>query len=433
MKKAWVTAVVGVGVLLQGYAQVEERAEMAFSELESGTAMAAIEESVSVKDMVDDFLGRKGWDEGENSKSDGSSFIVATGTGIIKAPRGHHDFIGARQIAFDKAVANAKSSMLRFLSSEVETKMSNAMQQGAFPSPDTPPEKLTIWEKALLLVHVELDEKLKEKGIAPETPEADEILEGVLNEETFKQTVSSTSQSYMAGYQAYKTFESSPKGKQGRMGVVLLWSPKLNEMASAIGTGQSVPVGKPSRSLREQVRVDKKVLLSTFGVQQTRDENGNYWLLATGQAGVKSDSAMSEDMAEEQARLIAEAYIRSFAGENAKRSSDLDRAESTKELITGAEVYTSEDASKKSFETASKRMKIQGMKKLRGWQIKHPLTGQEVVGVVVAWSPLSAQSAVATTQTMKDARSDKKPKSISTTKENNFDGSGGFGGDEDDF
>jgi hypothetical protein len=182
----------------------------------------------------------------------------------------------------------------------------------------------------------------------------------------------------------------------------------------------------------EQVRVDKKVLLSTFGVQQTRDENGNYWLLASGQAGVKSDSAMSEDMAEEQARSIAEAYIRSFAGENAKRSSDLDRVESTKELITGAEVYNSEIAVKKSFEAASKKMKIRGMQKLKRWQTTHPLTGQKVVGVVVAWSPLSAQRAASTSQTMKDAAKNKTPKNT-VNNAGDFNASGGFGGDEDDF
>lgn len=432
MRKALVSAMVGVGVLLQAGAQVEEQAEMAFSELESGTATAAIEEAVPVKDMVDDFLRGKGWEEGQNSKPDGSTFIVASGTGTIQAPRGHYAYINARQMAFDKALVNAKSSLLRYLESEISTDIKVASQQGEFPPPETPPEELSLMKKMLLLAHAMLDEKLKEKGVAEDDPEAEEVLAGILNSEEFSNMTRSASESFIAGFQAYKTFESTPKGKKGRMGVVLLWSPVLNEMAGSIETGRPVQAGKAKRSLREQVNVDKLVLLSTFGVQQTRDENGNYWLLASGQAGLQSDSAMSEDMAEEQARTIAESYIRLFAGENAKRVTDMYQAESYKELVTGAEVYKNESAVKATYESHAKAMKIRGMKKLRRWQTTHPLTNQKVVGVVLAWSPISAQHAAATTQTMKDARENKKPNS-SVTKDGSFGGSGGFGGDEDDF
>lgn len=432
LKRMLVIAVVGMVGVFPLSAQVEERADVAFSELESATSTASIEETVSVKDMVDDFLSSKGWDEGKNTKSDGSSFIVATGTGTIQTPRGHHAYINARQIAFDKALADAKSSLMRYLESEISTDIKIAAQQGEFPSPKTPPEDLSLKDKVLLLAHAMLDEKLKERGITQDDPEAEEVLKGVLNSEEFSNVTRSASESFIAGFQAYKTFESTPKGQKGRMGVVLLWSPILNEMASSIVTGRPVRLGKAKHSLREQVNVDPLILLSTFGVQQTRDENGNYWLLASGQAGLQSDSAMSEDMAEEQARTIAESYIRLFAGENAKRVTDMYQAESYKELVTGAEVYKNESALKKTYESQAKAMKIQGIKKLRRWQTTHPLTNQKVVGVVLAWSPLSAQHAAATTQTMKDARKNKKPKTL-TTKGGSFSGAGGFGGDEDDF
>ena len=434
MKNFFVAILISLGFILPGNAQVEERAEMAFSELESGTATASIEESRSVKDMLSDFMDSKGYDEGRNEKKDGSSFIIATGTGIIQAPRGHYAYIDARQNAFDKALADAKSSLLRYMESEVSTDVKLAAQEGEFPSPETPVEELSIKEKVLILFHATLDEKLKEKGVTPDQPEAEEVLEGVLNSEEFSKTVRSASESYMAGFQAFKTVESTPKGKKGRMGVVLLWSPKLNEMAASIASGRPVNAGKGKRTLKEQVAVDKKVLLSTFGVQQTRDENGNYWLLASGQSGLKSDSAMSEDMAEEKARTIAEAYIRSFAGENAKRVTDMYQAESNKELITGAEIYEDKSATRRAFESHSKAMKISGMKVLRRWQVTHPLTKQRVSGVILAWSPLSAQHAKSTSQAMKDARDNgSKNASTGTVSGGSFEASGGFGGDEDDF
>ena len=73
-------------------------------------------------------------------------------------------------------------------------------------------------------------------------------------------------------------------------------------------------------------------------------------------------------------------------------------------------------------------MKIQGMKVLRRWQTVHPLTKQKVVGVVVAWSPLSAQHAASTAQAMKDARDNQSVKGAKKAAEGgSFGGSGGFG------
>ena len=293
-KTVFSTLVLFSGLLLQGHAEVVPQSDMAFSELESGTATAAIEESVSVKDIASNFMSDKGWDSGRNTKKDGSSFIIAMGTGIIQAPRGHHAYIDARQIAFDKALADAKSSLMRYLETEVSTDIKIASQQGKFPSTETPQEELSIKDKVLILAHATLDEKLKEKGVSPEDPKSEEVLKGILNSSEFSNVIKSASESYLAGYQAYKTFESTPKGKKGRMGVIILWSPKLNEMAQSIQTRRPVSAGKAKRPLREQVQVNKQALLSTFGVQQTRDENGNYWLLSSAQSGLQSDSAMSE-------------------------------------------------------------------------------------------------------------------------------------------
>jgi hypothetical protein len=428
VKRILLSIVMSVGVALQG------NAETVISELESGTATASIEGILSAKDVIHDFMDSKEWIEGRNTKKDGSSFIIATGTGIIQAPRGHHAYIDGRQIAFDKALVDAKSSLLRYMESEVSTDIKKAAQEGEFPSLETPTKDLSVKEKMLMLAHATLDEKLKEKGVAFDDPEAEEVLKGVLNSEEFSKIVRSASESYIAGFQAYKTFESAPKDNMGRMGVILLWSHKLNEMATSIQSRRPINAGKAKRTLQEQVAVDEKVLLSTFGVQQTRDENGDYWLLASGQSGLKSDSAMSEDMAEEKARTIAEAYIRSFAGENAKRVTDMYQAESYKELITGAEIYEDKSATWTAFESHSKAMKISGMKVLRRWQTSHPLTKQRVVGVVLAWSPLSAQHAVSTSQAITDAHNNGiKKTSTGAVTDGSFGASGGFGGDDDDF
>ena len=45
-----------------------------------------------------------------------------------------------------------------------------------------------------------------------------------------------------------------------------------------------------------------------------------------------------------------------------------------------------DDSYQEHVNSVAKKLKISGMKTLKKWKSKHPLTGHEIIGVVVAWS-----------------------------------------------
>ena len=95
----------------------------------------AVDESISatekpnINDIVDDFLNSRGWYEGENTKKDGSTFFIAVGKGTIAAGRSDPCWVTSRQLAFDKAMLNAKREMLQFQEQKISTELESEYQE----------------------------------------------------------------------------------------------------------------------------------------------------------------------------------------------------------------------------------------------------------------------------------------------------------------
>lgn len=397
----------------------------------------AINEKPDVKADIDKYLSNKGWQRGENTKSNGEKFFIVAGVGIIQAPRGSSGYIDSRRRAFDKAMIEAKGKLLRYLETTIKTKTDLFAQEGNAPNASG---ALSLSDKVDLMAFQKVRELLQAKGIDPNSPEAKKHASDLIaTSESFQKFVQSASQSYIAGIQAFKVFEGSPNGAKGRIGVVAIWSDKLAATASAITTGQRLPPGKGKKSIKEQIPTDNSVLLATFGVRQMRDENGNPILVSFSQAGPKSKSALAEEFAEERAVTMAEAYIREFAGENAKRVTDIFEAETTVELEDGSEIYKDDSAMTKAISAMAEAMKINGISEIHRWNGIHPLTNQKVFGRVLAWSPDLAASArlmKSRINSVQQARPGVPGGVTGKGNKNNQSGSfsaGGIDGDEDDF
>ena len=126
------------------------------------------------------------------------------------------------------------------------------------------------------------------------------------SKDSFKKSTRAGATSAISGAQAFYTVEVV-KGKRAEIGVVLIWSPKLGEMASSLVTGKAVAGTKAKAPIREQITKDSKVLLSTFGIQQKVNEKGDYVLVSYGQSGARNDSSRSAQAAYDKAALQARA------------------------------------------------------------------------------------------------------------------------------
>ena len=405
MKKLMITlgVVLSVGAIFAAEGAVEDLQPEA----------CAVEETKDASTLLTEYLESKGWTQGANQNK-GGTFIVQTGIGAIQAPPGHPSYNDARVRAFDKAMLDAKAKLAKSLEEEISVAVETAYveppkemkgpeQQLAKAMADMPDD--SIFGKAKTLLHKKLDNALKEEGYDADAAKAAgqakvEELRAKLNlvssKDSFKKSVRAGATSAISGAQAFYTIEVV-KGKRAEIGVVLIWSPKLGEMAASMVTGRPVRNVKPKTSIREQIVQDKKVLLSTFGIQQKINEKGAYVLVSYGQSSARNDSSRSAQAAYDRAALQARAQIRQFAGETVAISEAQDQAEETLEYDNGALPDYNDSSSYEQYQKAvAATMKSNGIMEVKRWNAVHPISGLPVYGVIMSWSPAAAEFARAT-------------------------------------
>ncbi|MBR0055786.1 MAG: hypothetical protein IJP66_00515 [Kiritimatiellae bacterium] len=356
---------------------------------------------------IDEYLASKGMDRGENTKKDGSSYFVAVGVGTIQAPLDNRGYIGSRVNAFNKAMLDAKAQMVEYLGTSIATETEKAYAEGDFANPPPEaPESNPIADKLKALLVAKLDNALRAEGVDPSEKEAAAAAaKRVLASEQYRKTISTMARSEVVGMQVMCSFEGVPSGKKGQIGVVAIWSPKLGRMAAAMAGGGPLPGGVGKRPIKEQIPSDKNVLLSTFGVQQKIDENGNLVLVSFGQAGAASESPMAANAAYDKARMNAMAALREFAGETVAVAADSLQAESAQDYEDGSSDYEDQSAFSQRIKARADAMNISGIATVKRWEAKHPLTGRTVYGVVCSWSPQQAARAQSMKRSMDAAAS----------------------------
>ena len=367
---------------------------------------AAVEEK-SIHDIVDEYLDSKGMSEGENAKKDGSSFYVAVGYGAIQAPLENRGYADSRVNAYNKAMLDAKAKMAEYLEISIRTETEHDYSEGNFGGSETDgDDEPSVAAKIKRLIMAKLDKELQTEGLDPNETNAEARERAArkrLNSDFYKKVISTAAKAEITGMQVMCSFEGVPSGKKGEIGVVAIWSPKLQAMAKSISHGGKLPSGIGKKPIKEQIPTDKKVLLSTFGVQQKIDENGNLVLVAFGQAGAVTDSPQSANAARNKAKMQAMAAIREFAGETVAVTTDAVNAENVEEFENAAEEYEDVSAYSQKIKAAAESLKISGITTVKNWDAKHPLTGCTVYGAVCAWSPGQAARAQSMKRAMESA------------------------------
>lgn len=355
-----------------------------------------IEDDEDVDTMISNFLSEKNWNEGleGNYTKDGKPIYVAVGTAQISASKDDKNYIAARINAYNKALLSAKDEMVKYIENTISTETEYNMfsDESDEDSDESSKGANVLTSKVKVLLESELDKALEKNGVDLSNPSEQEVKK-VLNSADFKKKIRTFSEAQIAGLQVYKTFEYVPANKNGRVGVVAIWTERLFDMANVMVAGGDLPIGIPKKPIREQIATDTESLLTSFGVKQLLDEKGNLVLVSFGQAGAKSNSDMSLEVAKKQSKTYAEAAIREFAGENIVRSSAVDDNESYLEYVD----ETDEVAISNSFESKIKAkaddLKISGISTLKTAKVRHPITGKYVCICVCSWSPKSAMNA----------------------------------------
>lgn len=403
---------VALGLMAMGLVFAQEAA----SSVDTVAGMCTVE-GKSVNVMIEEWLKKSNLKLGENR---GGAVFVAKGTGIIMAPRTKPaSYINSRVNAFNKAMLEAKEKMIMYKAGKIKSDTELKRQDGKFPSPleslqDTvgnavkavgfEPEALKSFTRNIVnnllvangispsvadpILSSALNDTPNDPELARKLAEKKAAADKVFNSEEFKKVISMVARTEVIGLQAAFTCEGN-----GEVGVVVIWSPKLQAMAASLLTGRPIAKSKAKRPIDEQIPTNPSTLLALFGVQQMIDESGDLVLVGYGQAGGKTESKMSGKNAQDRAYANAAAAIREFAGENVAVASDTLNAESAKEFEDSMEEYSDTSAQRKKIQASAEAMNISGISVVKEWQCKHPVTGTTVYGVVCTWSPKQAHAA----------------------------------------
>jgi len=376
---------------------------------EDAVANEAAVERKTVQDIVSEYLSSKGMTEGENTKKDGSSYYVAVGYGVIQAPLDSRSYGDSRVNAYNKAMLDAKAKMAEYLELAIRTETEHDYAEGNFGgNEEAERDELSIGSKIKRLVVAKLDDALRAEGLDPDAADRaarERVAKKQLNGDLYKKVIATAAKAEITGMQVMCSFEGVPAGEKGQIGVVAVWSPKLQAMARSLSRGGKLPSGVGKRPIKDQIPNDKEVLLSTFGVQQKIDESGHLVLVAFGQAGAATDSPQSANAARNKAKMQAMAAIREFAGETVAVTTDAINAESVEEFENAAESYEDVSAYSQKVKAVAESLKISGIATIKNWEAKHPLTGRMVYGAVCSWSPESAARAQSMKRAMDSAAS----------------------------
>ena len=388
-----------------------------------------------------------------NPEKDGQSTVfVAIGIGYSSMSNTSQQIHNARQNAFSKAMLNAKAEFVRALGTEITVSMQNVVSENTMPDIDPTimveeaikkttgaVADMSEFAKIKELINLKLNAQLKENGYdeAASVEEKKKAIIKVLESDVFESSMQQSAQSYLSGFQTWKTFEKGNAGDKNEISVVAIWSDKLQELASHIKNynPQTFPIkeGK-TKTLKEQLPLNNaKVLRATFGARMYYNEKGEMSIVAFGhQAPIKEGKDRLFNNACKKARNQANAQLTLFVNESVYYSDTfIEKDAQGTQIVDGQEqefAFLGQDWE----ETIKATGALKGAKFSRIAQKKIPADktfGASDCVVAVSWSPDNERGAEAVKKATKKTTS-----SSSTSTENNdqkISGEGATG--DDDF
>ena len=380
--------------------------------------MFPIAEQLSANDLEikrDNYLSKRGMILGHNIKYNEQGvpvkqYYIGWGQANISVSATDIAFADARVAAFESALLTAKGE---FVKSKRRQIASESMQRFFQDDRDFDPQKVIandgylnrLKEKLSTLTESKIDLLLEEAG---EDPSRFGFAEKKLRaEDSFEKTISVNAMSSVSGVRTLASFED-----QKSLGVIIVYSQKLEEQAKAISRGKGVSkhqriAGKPTVLQQIDATIGKNQnYMFQHGVRILTDEFGNQALVAFGQSGVRvsnTDSKFKIDMAVKAAKSASQSFASAQFSEFVNATVAL---EDKTQLLSSTqinEVYKDGMETEQQQTNVGKlinnyikqnsRTNITGMTTIKTWTANHPDTGHLVVGEVLMWSPFTRDAA----------------------------------------
>ncbi len=401
---------------LSAFAAIEMPSEQSFFQVEAPAKAEVDDAFKDVDEKAQSFvIGKK-----TQLKRTGriNEVFITSGAAVVGVSSNNPDWGDARVMAYQNAQMRAREQLLKQLYSEVasdlirESFRTNRLPE--FTSEELQHQKKldSILAKVTALTNASLDEKLREKGIDPsQYDKAPPEKRKIMLKQALTKTVTRVSRGNLNGALISKTFETTDRNGNTAVSVVLMTSVKMKNTLSRLreSNGSVRPEKKRSGvNITEFLSANKQDLMYQYGLKLIHDEQGYPVLLSFAQAGNNcnpldyeaciNNRIFSFIEAENDAYShIAEAYnlngqlkITSSKGEEKVKSARVIATKDDQQTIEEAVTRIIRETRERSQMT-SQAKNLVGVEEVMRWSEKHPISGREINGIVLAWHPVHEQ------------------------------------------
>ena len=350
--------------------------------------------SVDPLDKWEDYLNKYGINVGEN-KRNGRTFFIASYAQEVAAPTNSRKFIDSKDIAYKKAVLNAKGELAKFLGSWMEsdrtltdTEINEDVPQSYIKAVIEP---ISTAERAHKLTDLALDNQIRKfdpTWDGSNKPKEEKVLKVVEQNQRYVENMSSHARAYLQGASTIFTAEGDSDGDYTVV-VGIVWSFKSAKVAESIYNPTApVPKGKKNLlTIKDRLKkLSDDKLAASMGVRIWWDEKGKPVVLsfaATDGKGLKS-------IAKKKTSLKARNQIAQFVSEIVESDANNNINETIQAYNDDSIAGFDNSVFEEKIKARSKFIKLSGVGTIHYRKLRHPFTGKKMVVNVMAWSPDSS-------------------------------------------
>ena len=391
-----------------------------------------------LRTKISGILAKKGKSLG-SINADGSIYTVASAT--TARPSNMSGFINSRNIAYSIAELTAKMELLRMAGEQITSGRGFTMLEDIIEGEDPDAKsKASMLEKASKIVDKSLDKALGYLGVSEEEiAEMNASKKHAAYEQSFNQTVKSLVAGMVKGCATVMIAEGDAGGDDYQIAICMKYSPEYQSLAAVIknNTAYQTPVGKVKNSVDKIKKMPESKLVGKLGAQVTFNSNGEMIIFGFGQQEVRKSSSRQSaafSRAYSQARLQAVNNIKNFVAEDIVAQESMQNIEKLKEYDDGTQAYFSRQKWEQAVKSKESTLNLATVE-VRQWKSKHPVSGHDIAGYVVAWTPSNTTQANALKGEFKDtdSSSDKNGTKAAPTRSQTQKSSTTITGDEDDI
>lgn len=373
---------------------------------------AAAEPEASAGDIVDKQIN--GWFQkrkvtpGLSSKS---GKIYYSATAVVTFPPESKQWAKSRKIAFNKALNKARAKFIfdKFGSVRTSTDSRTSGNEdsdalGADANMCKMGQYESYWEKVKALAGAKLDQALVEAGVDPERYKSSpkETQKELFYDASIKTTLK-TASGEISGLIPVQTFEGMSKAGGNVIGVIMMYSPKLYVLSDDLRNGREPRLSgkKVGKSVKSYTDRSKKQLKNMMGLRIVFDEDSRPVLLSYGQWGYSFKGNNTRSMERHRINAFKKADTRALEdlSEFINGKLRMKDEEKTGEIVREYLAMSCEDGNLVQRDGSEEQIidqfsgqleiwssaKVAGTTEVKRWSYKNEF-GQEVVGVVRAWT-----------------------------------------------